>query len=83
MGKRLETLLSVQEVQQASKAFTRETGCTDSKQIYESAIMKQFQIGYSTYYDYMREENVPEQIAAYQAEKQQPSVSPAYKPGQG
>lgn len=68
MGKRkLETLLMIQQVQTASKGFTEQTGCTHNPQIYESAIMKQFQISYGTYLQYMKEKDVSRQIAASKA----------------
>lgn len=63
--RKLETLLLIQQVQGTAMAQMEKTGSTNRMQIYEAAIMKQYQISYTTFIDYMKEANVQEQIAEY------------------
>lgn len=63
--RKLETLLLIQQVQGTAMEQMEKTGSTNRMQIYEAAIMKQYQISYTTFSYYMKEANVQGQIAEY------------------
>lgn len=63
--RKLETLLLIQQIQRSAMEHMKKTGSTNRMQIYEAAIMKQYQISYTTFIRYVKETNVQEQIAEY------------------
>ena len=63
--RKLETLLLIQQIQRSAMKHREKTGSTNRMQIYEAAIMKQYQISYTTFIRYVKETNVQEQIAEY------------------
>ena len=63
--RKLETLLLIQQIQRSAMEHREKTGSTNRMQIYEAAIMKQYQISYTTFIRYVKETNVQEQIAEY------------------
>ena len=63
--RKLETLLLIQQIQRSAMEHMEKTGSTNRMQIYEAAIMKQYQISYTTFIRSVKETNVQEQIAEY------------------
>ena len=55
----------IQQIQRSAMEHMEKTGSTNRMQIYEAAIMKQYQISYTTFIRYVKETNVQEQIAEY------------------
>lgn len=68
--RKLETLRLIQQVQEAAIKYIQQTSSESRTEIYEAAIMKPFQIGYSTFLNYMKEANVSGQIAEYEQKRQ-------------
>lgn len=67
--RKIETLRMILQVQKSAIECLQKTSCRNSKDVYETAIMRQFQISYTTFKEYMKEVNVWQRIAEYERER--------------